>query len=114
VEGVAERVELCDGDARRLPFGDQTFDVVVSSLALHNIPGAAGRAAAIDEPPSSSPHMNGESPASRPGSEGRWGMDQVMNSLSSVTTLRLGMAPMRRFFSTPPMNRARVGMLITP
>jgi arsenite methyltransferase len=49
VEGVAERVELCDGDARRLPFDEQTFDVVVSSLALHNIPGAAGRATAIDE-----------------------------------------------------------------
>jgi arsenite methyltransferase len=48
-EGVAERVELCDGDARRLPFDQQTFDIVVSSLALHNIPGAAGRAAAIGE-----------------------------------------------------------------
>ena len=48
-EGVATRVELCDGDARRLPFADQSFDVVVSSLALHNIPGAPGRAAAIGE-----------------------------------------------------------------
>lgn len=48
-EGVAERVELCGGDARRLPFGDQAFDVVVSSLALHNIAGATGRAAAIGE-----------------------------------------------------------------
>jgi arsenite methyltransferase len=48
-EGVAERVELCDGDARRLPFDHQTFDVVVSSLALHNLPGAGGRAAAVGE-----------------------------------------------------------------
>jgi arsenite methyltransferase len=48
-EGVAERIELCDGDARQLPFDDQTFDVVVSSMALHNIPGAVGRAAAIGE-----------------------------------------------------------------
>jgi arsenite methyltransferase len=47
--GVAERVELCDGDARQLPFDDQTFDVVVSSMALHNIPGAAGRAGAVGE-----------------------------------------------------------------
>jgi arsenite methyltransferase len=48
-EGVATRVELCDGDARRLPFDDQSFDVVVSSLALHNIRGAAGRATALHE-----------------------------------------------------------------
>jgi arsenite methyltransferase len=48
-EGVAERVELRDGDARHPPFGDQTFDVVVSSLALHNIPDTTGRAAAIGE-----------------------------------------------------------------
>jgi arsenite methyltransferase len=48
-EGVAERIELCDGDARQLPFDDQTFDLVVSSMALHNIPGAAGRAAATGE-----------------------------------------------------------------
>jgi SAM-dependent methyltransferase len=48
-EGVAERVELCDGDARQLPFDDQSFDVVVSSLALHNIAGAGGRAAAVGE-----------------------------------------------------------------
>jgi SAM-dependent methyltransferase len=48
-EGVAERVELRDGDARRLPFDQQSFDVVLSSLALHNIPGAAGRAAAVGE-----------------------------------------------------------------
>ena len=48
-EGVAERVELRDGDARQLPFDDQTFDIVVSSLALHNLPEAAGRAAAVGE-----------------------------------------------------------------
>src|SRR5262245_47791798 len=35
LEGV--RVGVSDGDARRIPFGDATFDVVVSSLALHNI-----------------------------------------------------------------------------
>ena len=59
------------------------------------------------------PPTDGKSPAVRPGSEAR-GVGQVMNSLSSVTMLRLGMAPMRRFFSTPPMKRARVGMLMTP
>ena len=39
---------------------------------------------------------------------------QLMNSESSLTMLRLGMAPISRFFSTPPMNRASVGMLMTP
>jgi arsenite methyltransferase len=48
-EGVAERVELCDGDARQLPFDQHTFDVVVSSMALHNVPEAGGRAAAVGE-----------------------------------------------------------------
>lgn len=36
-EGVADRVELKDGDARHLPFDDETFDTIVSSWALHNI-----------------------------------------------------------------------------
>ena len=33
-EGVAGRIKLKDGDARALPFGDATFDVVVSSLVV--------------------------------------------------------------------------------
>ncbi len=48
-EGVADRVELHDGDARRLPFPDGSFDVVVSSWALHNIYDAAGRDQAVRE-----------------------------------------------------------------
>jgi arsenite methyltransferase len=36
-EGVGELVALCDGEARRLPFRDGSFDVVVSSLCVHNI-----------------------------------------------------------------------------
>ena len=47
--GVADRVEVRDGDARRLDFPDETFDVVVSSLVIHNIPGDEGRARAISE-----------------------------------------------------------------
>lgn len=49
LEGVAERVELHTGDMRKLPFPDSSFDLVVSSLAIHNIPDAAGRADAIRE-----------------------------------------------------------------
>jgi SAM-dependent methyltransferase len=48
-EGVADRVELHTADMTALPFADQSFDVVVSSLAIHNIRGRAGRQKAIDE-----------------------------------------------------------------
>jgi SAM-dependent methyltransferase len=48
-EGVADRVELHTGDMRALPFENDSFDVIVSSLAIHNIPGRAGREKAIDE-----------------------------------------------------------------
>jgi arsenite methyltransferase len=48
-EGVADRVELHTGDMTALPFEDNSFDLVVSSLAIHNIRGSAGREKAIDE-----------------------------------------------------------------
>ena len=48
-EGVADRVELHTGDMMALPFDENSFDVVVSSFAIHNIGGRAGREKAIDE-----------------------------------------------------------------
>jgi SAM-dependent methyltransferase len=48
-EGVAERVEVRTGDARKLPFGDASFDVVVSSAALHNIYQQEERKTAVRE-----------------------------------------------------------------
>jgi SAM-dependent methyltransferase len=48
-EGVGDRVDIQTGDMRAMPFTSDAFDVVVSSLAIHNITPAAGRAAAIDE-----------------------------------------------------------------
>lgn len=48
-EGVADRVIIKDGDARQLPFADASFDIVVSSLAIHNIATPDGRAQAIRE-----------------------------------------------------------------
>jgi cyclopropane fatty-acyl-phospholipid synthase-like methyltransferase len=49
LEGVADRVELHSADMRDLPFEDGSFDVVVSSLAIHNISGAGERAKALRE-----------------------------------------------------------------
>lgn len=48
-EGVADRVEVHTGDMTVLPFDDDCFDVVVSSFAIHNISGRAGRQKAIGE-----------------------------------------------------------------
>jgi arsenite methyltransferase len=49
MENVAERVGLVDGDARKLPFEENSFDVVLSSWAIHNIYDAQGREDAIRE-----------------------------------------------------------------
>lgn len=49
VEDLADRVDLVTGDMRALPFDDASFDLVVSSLALHNIPGADDRDSAVVE-----------------------------------------------------------------
>ncbi len=48
-EGVADRVEVKTGDMRQMPFPDGAFDVIVSSLAIHNVPSAEGRARAMRE-----------------------------------------------------------------
>jgi arsenite methyltransferase len=48
-EGVQDRVDIETGDMRALPFPDGAFDVVVSSLAIHNIHSNAARAQAIAE-----------------------------------------------------------------
>ena len=49
IEGVEDRVKLQTGDARTLPFGDETFDVIVSSFAFHNISDKSERGKAIRE-----------------------------------------------------------------
>jgi SAM-dependent methyltransferase len=46
---VTERVTIDTGDARQLPYADDSFDVVASMTVIHNIANAAGRAAAIAE-----------------------------------------------------------------
>jgi arsenite methyltransferase len=49
LEGVRERVDIETGDMRALPFPDGTFEVVVSSLAIHNLRTNADRARAVAE-----------------------------------------------------------------
>ncbi len=48
-EGVADRVELHTADMTALPLEDNSFDLVLSNVAIHNIQGSAGREKAIDE-----------------------------------------------------------------
>lgn len=48
-EGIAERVELRTADMRQLPFDNDSFDLIVSNVAIHNIGTSGGRDAAINE-----------------------------------------------------------------
>jgi ubiquinone/menaquinone biosynthesis C-methylase UbiE len=48
-EGVPERIDVETGDMRALPFPDAAFDLVVSSLAIHNIKSDADRTKAVAE-----------------------------------------------------------------
>ncbi len=47
--GVADRVEIHTADMTSLPFEDDTFDVVTSALAIHNIAAADDRHRALEE-----------------------------------------------------------------
>ncbi len=48
-EGVSDRVEVHTADMTTLPFEDGSFDVVVSSMAIHNVKGVAGRDRVLEE-----------------------------------------------------------------
>ena len=49
LEGVKDRIVIETGDMRALPFPDASFNVVVSSLAIHNISSNGDRAQAVSE-----------------------------------------------------------------
>jgi arsenite methyltransferase len=46
--GVADRIEVVDGDMRDLPFPEGEFDLALASLAIHNLP-SADRTTAVTE-----------------------------------------------------------------
>jgi len=48
-EGVAEKIETIQADMREMPFEDQSFDQVVSCLAIHNIEDRNEREKALRE-----------------------------------------------------------------
>src|SRR5947207_11958300 len=48
-EGVDDRVELHTANMMALPFEDDSFDLVVSNFAIHNISGRTGREKAVSE-----------------------------------------------------------------
>jgi arsenite methyltransferase len=48
-EGVANWVELHNVDARKMSFADASFDVIVSSLAMHHMGGVEDRQRATEE-----------------------------------------------------------------
>lgn len=43
LEGVKDKIEVLSEDARSLSFPDNTFDVILSNLCIHNIPPKEGR-----------------------------------------------------------------------
>ncbi len=49
IEGVSDLIEVMNGDARHLPFENNSFDVVLSSKALHNIINPEERKKAVRE-----------------------------------------------------------------
>jgi arsenite methyltransferase len=49
LEGVAQRVSVHDGDMRKMPFADCSFDASVAHFAIHNVTSREGRREAIRE-----------------------------------------------------------------
>jgi ubiquinone/menaquinone biosynthesis C-methylase UbiE len=47
--GVTGRVQIDTGDMRKMPYADASFDVIISSLAIHNLATRADRAQAVNE-----------------------------------------------------------------
>jgi len=49
IEGISDKVRIENGDARKMVYPEKNFDVVISSLAIHNLPDRDERHQAILE-----------------------------------------------------------------
>ena len=49
LEGVEDRVSVHDGDMRKMPFADRSFDAALAHFAIHNVTSREGRREAIRE-----------------------------------------------------------------
>jgi arsenite methyltransferase len=49
LEKVLDRIELTSADARKIPFPDNSFDVILSSFAIHNLEHAQDRVQVMQE-----------------------------------------------------------------
>lgn len=49
IEGTESKVEIVNSDMRKMPFPDESFDIIVSSLAIHNLKNSDERKKALTE-----------------------------------------------------------------
>lgn len=49
IEGTESKIEIMNSDMRKMPFPDESFDIIVSSLAIHNLKNSDERKKALTE-----------------------------------------------------------------